>query len=214
MARRFAKVWEEEIVAINETSFFYPSDLVNTKTTLPLRVGEERWIYTSALRVSVYIHHYSPSLRWIVVYYLLVLFHFKLVKFNEESKNYLGSTEREFDGKDRGNTCDRHLRQRRQRHWGWASTYYRFAGTTSVPQTLITYQSSKSLHTLESSTNCAMARTKTGKSMICGKKKDLPVNPLKLYLLADISSLNTTLPLNNIYLPVDQHHSLLRTVEE
>ena len=34
---------EEEI----ETSFFYPSDLVNTKTTIPLRVGEERWIYTS-----------------------------------------------------------------------------------------------------------------------------------------------------------------------
>ena len=116
MARRFAKVWEEEFVAINETPFFYPSNLVNTKTTLPLSVGEERWMYTSTLRVSVYIHHYSPSLRWIVVYYLLVLFHFKLVKFNEESKNYLRSTEREFDGKDRGNTCDSHLRQRRQRH--------------------------------------------------------------------------------------------------
>lgn len=100
-------------------------------------------------------------------------------------------------------------------HWGLDSTYHRFAGTTSVPQTLTTYQSSKSLHTLESSTNCAMARTKTGKSMICGeKKKNLHVNSLKLYLLADISSLNITLPLNNIYLPVDQHHSLLRTVEE
>ena len=46
---------------------FYPSDLVNAKTTIPLRVGEERWIYTSTLRVSVYIHHYSPSLRGIVV---------------------------------------------------------------------------------------------------------------------------------------------------
>ena len=34
----FAKVSEEEI----EDSFFYPSDLVNTKTTIPLRVGEER----------------------------------------------------------------------------------------------------------------------------------------------------------------------------
>ena len=45
MARRFAKVSEEEI----EEAFFYPSDLVNTKTTIPLRVGEE-------LRVSVYIH--------------------------------------------------------------------------------------------------------------------------------------------------------------
>ena len=46
MARRFAKVSEEEIVAINETAFFYPSH--------PLRVGEERWIYISTLRVSVY----------------------------------------------------------------------------------------------------------------------------------------------------------------
>ena len=51
MARRFrsAKVSEEEI----EEAFFYPSDLVNTKTTIPLRVGEERWIYTLTLRVSV-----------------------------------------------------------------------------------------------------------------------------------------------------------------
>ena len=65
MARRFAKVSEEEI----EEAFFYPSELVNTKTTIPLRVGEERWIYTSTLRVSVYIHHYSPPLRGIVVYY-------------------------------------------------------------------------------------------------------------------------------------------------
>ena len=65
MARRFAKVSEEEI----KTTFFYPSDLVNTKTTIPLRVGEERWIYTSTLRVSVYIHYYSPPLRGIVVYY-------------------------------------------------------------------------------------------------------------------------------------------------
>ena len=65
MARRFAKISEEEI----KTAFFYPSDLVNTKTTIPLRVGEERWIYTSTLRVSVYIHHYSPPLRGKVVYY-------------------------------------------------------------------------------------------------------------------------------------------------
>ena len=61
MARRFAKVSEEEI----EESFFYPSDLVNTNTTIPLRVGEELWIYTSTLRVSIY----SPSLRGILVYY-------------------------------------------------------------------------------------------------------------------------------------------------
>ena len=42
MARRFAKVLEEEI----EEVFFYPSDLVKTKTAIPLRVGEEQWIYT------------------------------------------------------------------------------------------------------------------------------------------------------------------------
>ena len=69
MAHCFAKVSEEEIVAINEATFFYPSDLVNTKTTIPLRVGEERWIYTLMLRVLVYIHYYSPLLRGIVVYY-------------------------------------------------------------------------------------------------------------------------------------------------
>ena len=59
MARRFVKVLEEEI----KTVFFYPSDLVNTKTTIPLRAGEERGIYTLMLRISVYIHHYSPPLR-------------------------------------------------------------------------------------------------------------------------------------------------------
>ena len=62
MACRFEKVSEEEI----EEAIFYPSDLVNTKTIIPLRVREERWIYTSTLCVSVYIHHYSPPLRRIV----------------------------------------------------------------------------------------------------------------------------------------------------
>ena len=38
MVRLLAKVSEEETVAINEAAFFfYPSDLVNTKTTVPLR---------------------------------------------------------------------------------------------------------------------------------------------------------------------------------
>ena len=69
MARLFAKVSEEEIVAINEAAFFYPSDLVNTKTTIPLRVGEERWIYTSTLRV--YIHYYSPPFRGTVGYFFV-----------------------------------------------------------------------------------------------------------------------------------------------
>ena len=68
MGRRFAKVLEEEI----EEGFIYPSDLVNTKTTIPLRVGEGRWIYTWMLQASVYIHHYSPLLRGIAVYYLMV----------------------------------------------------------------------------------------------------------------------------------------------
>ena len=54
MARRFTKV-SEEIVAINEAALFYPSDLVNTKATIPHRVSKERWIYTSTLRVWVYI---------------------------------------------------------------------------------------------------------------------------------------------------------------
>ena len=42
MASRFAKVSEQEIVAINEAAFSYLSDLVNTKTTIPLKVGEEQ----------------------------------------------------------------------------------------------------------------------------------------------------------------------------
>ena len=66
MARRCAKVSEDEM----EEAFFYPSDLVNTKTTIPLRVGEERRIYSATLRVSVYIHHYALPLRGIVVYYV------------------------------------------------------------------------------------------------------------------------------------------------
>ena len=63
MARRFVKVSEEEIVAVDKAAFLYPSDLENTKTTIPLGVGEEQWIYTSTLRVSVYLHYYSPPLR-------------------------------------------------------------------------------------------------------------------------------------------------------
>ena len=65
MARRFVRVSEDEI----KTAFFYPSDLVNTKTTTPLRVGEERWIYNEMRSVEVYIHCSSMTLRGIVVYY-------------------------------------------------------------------------------------------------------------------------------------------------
>ena len=56
MTLPFAKVSGGEI----EEAFLYRSDLVSTNTTIPLTVGEERWIYTSTLRVSVYIQHYSP----------------------------------------------------------------------------------------------------------------------------------------------------------
>ena len=47
MARRFAKVSEEEI----EEAYFFPSDLVNTKTTIPRRVGKEWWIYLSLIHI-------------------------------------------------------------------------------------------------------------------------------------------------------------------
>ena len=50
MALCFAKVSEEEI----EEAFFYPSDVVNTKTTIPLRVGEERSpLFTSPLNYVI-----------------------------------------------------------------------------------------------------------------------------------------------------------------
>ena len=52
---------------------------LNTKTTTPLRVSEERWIDTSTLRVSVYIHHYSPPLWGIVIYYHHFLYIYKTV---------------------------------------------------------------------------------------------------------------------------------------
>ena len=57
--RCFTKVSGEEI----EAAFFYPYDLINTKTTIPLRVGEEQWIYTLMLHVLVYIQlkQLSPS---------------------------------------------------------------------------------------------------------------------------------------------------------
>ena len=68
MARRFAKVSDKEI----EEAFFHPSDFINTKTTIRLRVGEERWICTSTVRTSVYIHYYSPPLRGSVVYLTII----------------------------------------------------------------------------------------------------------------------------------------------
>ena len=68
---------EMHINSIKMTSFiykkflfdFYPTDLVNTKTTILLRVSSWRSLHTSSLCVSVYIHQYSPPLQWVVVLY-------------------------------------------------------------------------------------------------------------------------------------------------
>ena len=46
---------------------FYPTDLVNTKTTILLRVGEQSWIYILTLCFWVYPPLYSPPLREIIV---------------------------------------------------------------------------------------------------------------------------------------------------
>ena len=81
MSRRFTKVLEKEIVAINEAAFFYPSDLVNTKTTIPLRVGEERYIYIyislDVLRLGIYPSlSTSPSGDSCI---LLIIFHIFII---------------------------------------------------------------------------------------------------------------------------------------
>ena len=77
MARRFAKVLEEEI----EEAFFYPSDLVNTKTTIPLRIGEERWIYVclDAPRLGIYpLLFTSPSGDSCMIYLYLYMYNIYL----------------------------------------------------------------------------------------------------------------------------------------
>ena len=60
VSRKFQK---KKLWPLMKWHFFYPSDLVNTKTTIPVRVGEERWIYTETRSVEVYIHPLftSPS---------------------------------------------------------------------------------------------------------------------------------------------------------
>ena len=55
MACRFTKVSEEEIVAIIEVAFFYPSDLVNTKTIIPPSGSVKRDGYIPGCFVSRYI---------------------------------------------------------------------------------------------------------------------------------------------------------------
>ena len=52
MALRFAKVSEEEIVAINKAAFFYPSDLVNTKCAYVRVTGHKNPRRTPKLRFA------------------------------------------------------------------------------------------------------------------------------------------------------------------
>ena len=66
MARRFAKVSEKEIVAIYEAAFFYPSDLVNTKTSMKSGGYIPRRFSSRYISPTIY----SPPLRGIVVCYL------------------------------------------------------------------------------------------------------------------------------------------------
>ena len=62
---------------LQKVSFFqfYPTDLVNTKTTIPHRVGEQRWIYTSPSGDSpcnTKSQHYGLLLLWTLHLYLMV----------------------------------------------------------------------------------------------------------------------------------------------
>ena len=67
MARRFAKVSEEEI----EEAFFYPSDLVNTKATIPPQDRRRAVeIYLDASRLGIYPPLFTSPSGDIVVYYL------------------------------------------------------------------------------------------------------------------------------------------------
>ena len=70
MARRFGKVSEEEI----KTAFFYPSDLVNTKTTIPLRVGGYIYppLFTSPSGDSCIIYTYVWSVCVLKSWFLLL----------------------------------------------------------------------------------------------------------------------------------------------
>jgi len=70
MARRFTKVSEEIEEAL-----------------------EERWIYTLTLRVSVDIHHYSPSLQETFVYYYkelqMIIIIIDINKCNQMQNKYI-----------------------------------------------------------------------------------------------------------------------------
>ena len=67
----FRESSEEEIVAINEAAFFYPSDLLNTKTTIPPPQGRSRAVNISldASRLGIYPPLFtSPSGDTCIVY--------------------------------------------------------------------------------------------------------------------------------------------------
>ena len=52
----FVNCKQSNVFSLQKSYFFhfYPTDLVNTKTTIPLMVGEQRLIYTSTGRVTVF----------------------------------------------------------------------------------------------------------------------------------------------------------------
>ena len=82
MARCFVKVLEEEI----EEEFFYPSDSVNTKTTIPLRVSEIIVvdIYLDASHLSIYEPLFTSS-SWVscIIFELWVETDFRCMIFAE-----------------------------------------------------------------------------------------------------------------------------------
>ena len=85
MARRFTKVSEEEI----KTAFFYPSDLVNTKT---LRLGIYPPLFTSpsgdSCILSWFLLNYfsditSGKLKFILDILWLIILHFEIHSASE-----------------------------------------------------------------------------------------------------------------------------------
>ena len=69
----FVNCKQSNVFSLQKSYFFhfYPTDLVNTKTTIPLMVGEQRLIYTSTGRVSVFTPLFITSPSGVVVYWLL-----------------------------------------------------------------------------------------------------------------------------------------------
>ena len=92
MARRSAKVSEEEIVAINEAAFFYPSDLENTKTTIQMNLLQSKYMPYIGLprgQRTRAINHITPrfsiTLTWQTERYDILACTFKFVHFQDQS---------------------------------------------------------------------------------------------------------------------------------